>query len=106
MENVSGQRRQLDGVGADAEFFDESGQPLPVVDVWSMPTEEAIAYLRDVYKTPEGEARFMVAMAKGEIDGDCYAVDERGRRLSHEESMRRARGKHGSRGAAEAHAAG
>jgi hypothetical protein len=48
-----------------------------------MPTEEAVSLLVNVYGEGEATARWMVALAKGEIDGDVRAVaDRRARRSS------------------------
>jgi acyl-coenzyme A thioesterase PaaI-like protein len=53
------------------------GEPLQQEDIdviiAEMPTEEAVRYLMS-HGTAEMDARFLVAMAKGEIEGDARAV--------------------------------
>lgn len=42
----------------------------------SMPTEDAVAFMMREYNEDECTARFMVRIAKGEIEGDAYAIDD------------------------------
>jgi hypothetical protein len=44
-------------------------------DLNSMPAEEAVQFLMRVYGVGKGRARFMVALERGEIDGDTFEVD-------------------------------
>jgi hypothetical protein len=41
-----------------------------------MPTEDAVAFLMREYNEDECTARFMVGIAKGEIEGDAYAIED------------------------------
>jgi hypothetical protein len=54
-----------------------SKQQLPVDPALeSMPTEDAVAFLMREYNEDECTAHFMVGIAKGEIEGDAYAIDD------------------------------
>ena len=44
----------------------------------SIPRDVAIAYLAQVYNVPFFEAEFMVALERGEIDGDITKRDKDG----------------------------
>ncbi len=46
------------------------------VSLAALPTEDAVRYLMS-HGTAEMDARFLVAMAKGEIEGDARAVRTR-----------------------------
>ena len=51
---------------------------LPALE--DMDVEDAVRLLRS-HGLDEVDARFEVALARGEIDGDAYAVDDNGQRL-------------------------
>jgi hypothetical protein len=57
----------------------------PDVEVWpaleDMEPEAAIRHLMEDWGFDEVDARFHLALALGEIDGDAYAVDDQGRRV-------------------------
>lgn len=46
-----------------------------------MEPEEALRRLIDVWGLDEADARFHLALARGEIDGDAYPVDDNGQRV-------------------------
>ena len=43
-----------------------------------MEPEEAIRHLMEYWGLDEADARFELALARGETDGDAYAVDDNG----------------------------
>ena len=51
---------------------------LPALE--DMDVEEAVELLRS-HGLDEADARFEVALARGEIDGDAYPVDDNGQRV-------------------------
>lgn len=46
----------------------------PILDLKKLPEKEALAAIRQIYGWAEDDARFYLAIVKGEIDGDI--VDE------------------------------
>ena len=47
-------------------------------DILDMEPEEAIRHLMEYWGLDEADARFELALARGETDGDAYAVDDNG----------------------------
>lgn len=47
-------------------------------DFAEMATEDAVRHLMDFWGLGEADARFYLAIARGEIEGDVIAVDEDG----------------------------
>jgi hypothetical protein len=65
-------------------FLDDD-EPLPpdveiLPDIKDMDVEDAVRLLRS-QGLDEVDARFEVALERGEIDGDAYAVDDNGKRV-------------------------
>jgi hypothetical protein len=46
-----------------------------------MEPEEAVRRLMDVWGLDEADARFHLALARGETDGDTHAIDDNGQRV-------------------------
>ena len=67
------------------QVLDEEEEPPP--DAVALPAledmepEEAVRHLMEYWALDEADARFYLAIARGEIDGDAYAVDDNGRRI-------------------------
>jgi len=53
---------------------DDGGDVVQLPALQDMPTEEAVEMLMHLFGEGEYQARFMVAIAKGEIQGDCIEV--------------------------------
>lgn len=47
-------------------------------DFLEMQTEDAVRHLMNVWGLDEADARFHLALARGEVDGDAYPVDDDG----------------------------
>jgi hypothetical protein len=47
-------------------------------DIATMENEAAVRHMMEFWGLDEPDARFHVALARGEIDGDAYAVDDNG----------------------------
>ena len=52
---------------------------LPALE--DMEPEEAVRHLMEYWGLDEVDARFELALERGEIDGDTHAVDDNGQRL-------------------------
>jgi hypothetical protein len=52
-----------------------------VPDILDMEPEEAVRHLMEFWGLDEVDARFHLALERGETDGDTHAIDERGRRV-------------------------
>jgi hypothetical protein len=53
---------------------DDGGDVVQLPALQDMPTEVAVEMLMRLFGESEYQARFMVAFAKGEIQGDCIEV--------------------------------
>lgn len=64
-------------------FLDDD-EPLPpdvevIPPLEEMEPQAAIRHLMEFWGLDEADARFELALARGEIDGDAYAVDDNGK---------------------------
>jgi len=50
-------------------------------DFAEMETEEAVRHLMEHWGLDEVDARFHLALARGETDGDTHAIDDNGQRI-------------------------
>ena len=55
----------------------------------SLPFDEAVKEIMQRVCCTESEARFIAAIERGEIDGDCIELDEQGREIKPDSTSRR-----------------
>jgi hypothetical protein len=63
----------------DDEELSPDVEVLP--DIKDMEPEAAVRHLMDYWGLDEADARFHLALARGETDGETHAIDDQGRRV-------------------------
>ena len=57
-------------------------------DFMTMTAEDAVRHLMEFWGLDEVDARFHLALARGETDGDTHAIDDNGRRVRSPRTVR------------------